>query len=160
MAQYSAQQIRIIKRAMALGRAAMQRAGRYEPLIFAEAYVAHDGVQIPGAEGENPVRTRVADRLLQSLRGGHRETADTDVARELKRVQAEVRWARLAESDQVVGFHLRMGPAAQLESACRELLYQDHGLGAAVFPKAQTVVVPVGCEDYEFTPVLEHELEQ
>ena len=160
MAQYSAQQIRIIKQAMALGRAAMQRAGRYEPLIFAEAYVAHDGVQIPGAEGDDATRAHVADRLFELLRGGHRGTEDEHVVRELKRVQAEVRWARLAESDQVVGFHLQMGPAAQLEGACRELLHQDHGLGAAVFPKAQTVVVPVGCDDYEFAPVLEQELEQ
>jgi hypothetical protein len=160
MAQYSAEQIRIIKQAMALGRAAMQRSRRYEALIFAEAYVAHGGVQIPGAEGDEVARARIADRLLESLRSGHTGTADQHVLREIKRVQAEVRWARLAESDQVVGFHLRLGPAAQLEMACRELLHQDHGLGAAVFPKAQTVVVPVGCEDYEFTPVLEHELEQ
>ena len=160
MAQYSAGQIRIIKQAMAVGRAAMQRSGRYEALIFAEVYVAHDGVQIPGAEGDEPVRTRVADRLLESLRSGYVATADEHVSREIKRVQTEVRWTRLAESDRVVGFHLRMGTAAQLESACRELLHQNHGLGAAVFPKGQTVVVPIGCDDYEFTPVLEHELEQ
>jgi hypothetical protein len=160
MAQYSAEQIRIIKQAMAFGRAAMQRIRRYEALIFAEAYVVHDGVQIPGKEGDAPTRARVAEQLLESLRSGHKATADEHVSREIKRVHAEVRWARLAESDQVVGFHLRMGPAAQLESACRELLHQNHGLGAAVFPKAQTVVVPVGCDDYEFTPVLEHELEQ
>ena len=42
MAQYSAGQIRIIKQAMAVGRAAMQRSGRYEASIFAEVYVAHD----------------------------------------------------------------------------------------------------------------------
>lgn len=160
MAQYSAEQIRIIKQAMALGRVAMQRTGRYEALIFAEAYVAHDGVQIPGSEDDDAARTRVAHRLLESLRSGHTATSDVHVMREIKRVQVEVRWAQLAESDRVVGFHLRMGPAAQLESACRELLHRDQGLGAAVFPKAQTVVVPAGCEDYEFTPVLEHELEQ
>jgi hypothetical protein len=160
MAQYSAEQIQIIKQAMVMGRAAMQRTGRYEPLIFADAYVAHDGVQIPGAESDDAARTRVADRLLESLRSGYIATGDAHVMRELKRAQTEVRWARLAESDLVVGFHLRMGPGAQLESACRELLHQDHGLGAAVFPKAQTVVVPASCEDYEFTPVLEHELEQ
>jgi hypothetical protein len=160
MAQYSAEQIRIIKQAMAAGRAAMQRSGRYEALTFAEAYVAHNGVQIPGAEGDVPARARVADRLLESLRSGHMGTADEHVSREIKRVQTEVRWTRLAESDRVVGFHLRMGPAVQLESACRELLRQNHGLGAAVFPKGETVVVPIGCDDYEFTPVLEHELEQ
>ena len=160
MAQYSTEQIRIIKQAMALGRVAMQRSGHYEPLTFAEAYVAHGGVQIPGAERDDAARARVADRLLESLRGSPSAAADEQLLRELKRVHAEVRWARLAESDHVVGFHLRMGPAAQLENACRELLHQDHGLGAAVFPKAQTVVVPVGCEEYEFTPVLEQELEQ
>ena len=160
MAQYSAEQIRIIKQAMALGRAAMQRAGRYEALVFAEAYVTHDGVQIPGVGGDDAARARVADGLLEALRSDHTASGDAHVMREIKRAQSEARWARLAESDQVVGFHLRMGPAAQLEGACRELLYQDHGLGAAVFPKAQTVVLPVGCEDYEFTPVLEHELEQ
>lgn len=160
MAQYSAKQIRIIKQAMALGRAAMQRSGRYEPLVFAEAYVAHDGVQIPGAEGDDAARARLADRLLESLLSDHTGTADEHLKRELRRVHTEVRWARLAESEQVVGFHLQMGPAAQLESTCRELLHRDYGLGTAVFPKAQTVVLPVGCEDCTFTPVLEHELEQ
>lgn len=160
MAQYTAEQVRTIKQAIAQGRAAMQRAGRYEALIFAEAYSAHGGIQIPGADADAAVRVRVADQLLQSLRSGHAAAVDEHVLREIKRVHEEVRWARLAESDQVVGFYLRMGPASQLENACRELLHQDHGLGAAVFPKAQTVVVPVGCEDYEFTPVLEHELEQ
>lgn len=160
MAQYTAEQIRTIRQAIAQGRAAMQRAGRYEALVFAEAYLAHGGIQLPGADGDDAARARVAEQLLESLRSGHAAGVDQHVLREIKRVHTEVRWAKLAESDQVVGFYLRMGAAAQLDSACRELLHQDHGLGAAVFPKAQTVVVPVGCDDYEFTPVLEHELEQ
>lgn len=160
MAEYTAEQVQAIRDAIAKGREAMQRPQRYDPLVFARAYVAHGGIQIPGAPSDTTRAEAVAKALLAMLAQAHAASDDEDVQRELKRVQTEVRWVTLAESDKVVGFYLKLGPAAELEAACRQLLGQDHGLGAAVFPKTQVVVLPAACSDYEFVPVLEDEIEQ
>ena len=160
MSEYTAEQVQAIRTAITMGREAMQQSQRYDPLVFARAYVAHGGIQIPGAPADTTRAEAVAKVLLSRLAQAHTPGDDEDVQRELKRVQTEVRWATVAESDKVVGFYLRLGPTAELEAACRQLLGQDHGLGTAVFPKTQIVVVPAACRDYEFVPVLEDEIEQ
>ncbi len=160
MAEYTAQQVQAIRTAIAKGREAMQRGKSYDPLVFARTYIAHGGIQIPGAPGDTIRAEAVARSLLARLAQADAGSDEQDVQRELKRVQTEVRWATLAESDKVVGFYLRLGRAAELEAACRQLLSEDHGLGAAVFPKTQIVVVPAACRDYEFVPVSEDEIEQ
>jgi hypothetical protein len=160
MAEYTPQQVQAIRDAIAKGREAVQRLQRPDPLVFARAYVAHGGIQIPGVPADTTRAESVAKALLAILTQGDAATDDEHVLRELKRVQTEVRWVTLAESDKVVGFYLRLGPAAELEAACRQLLGEDHGLGSAVFPKTQVVVLPTACSDYEFVPVLEDEVEQ
>lgn len=160
MAEYTAEQVQAIRAAITEGREAMRQSQRYDPLVFARAYVNHGGIQIPGAPANTTRAEAVAKALLARLVKANAARDDEDVQRELKRVQTEVRWAALAESDKVVGFYLRLGPPAELEAACRQLLGQDHGLGAAVFPKTQVVVLPAACRDYEFVPVLEDEIEQ
>ncbi len=160
MAEYTAEQVQTIRDAIAKGREAMHRAKRYDPLVFAHAYTGHGGVQIPG-EGQDAVLSRcIAKQLLASLKSGRAGSNDEHLRRELKRVHTEVRWATVAQSDKIVGFYLKLGPAARLEAACRQLLGEDFGLGAAVFPKARIVVVPAACGDYEFVPVREDEVEQ
>ncbi len=160
MAEYTAEQVQAIRGAIAKGREAMQRAKGYDPLVFARAYVAHSGVQIPGAPADTTGVETVAKALLAVLAKAEVASGDEHLQRELKRVHTEVRWVTLAESEKVVGFYLRLGPAAALEAACRQLLGEDHGLGAAVFPKTRIVVLPAACGDYEFVPVLEDEIEQ
>ncbi|MFQ5937268.1 MAG: hypothetical protein ACE5LB_12770 [Acidiferrobacterales bacterium] len=157
---YTPTQIETIKNAIAKAREAMRQAQRYEALVFARTYIAEDGVQIPGREADKEGCRFVSEQLLLSLESSRPVSEDENVLREIKRANMEARWARLAELDKVIGFHLRLGPAAELEATCRELLNQDHGLGAAVFPKARIVVMPAACDDYVFVPVLEDELEQ
>lgn len=138
----------------------MQRVRCYEAAVFARVFADHDGVQIPGETGNESMRQRLARQLLRAVESGRVASDDVTLLREIKRVRAEVRWARSADSDKVVGFHLTLGPTTETIGACRELLMQDHGLGAAVFPKEQVVVLPPACMDYEFVPVLEDEIEQ
>jgi hypothetical protein len=160
MIEYTAEQVQVIRDAIAKGREAMDRAGRYEPMVFANAYISYGGVQIPGEWHNTTLSQRVAQQLLASLKSGRHGSDDEHLRRELKRVHTEVRWAALAQSDKIVGFYLRLEPAAHLEATCRQLLGEDFGLGAAVFPKTRIVVVPAACSDYEFVPVLEDEVEQ
>lgn len=160
MIEYTAEQVQVIRDAVAKGREAMHRARHYDPLVFANAYIGYGGVQIPGERQDAGLSQHIAEQLLASLRSGHPSSDDEHLRRELKRVHAEVRWATVAQSDKIVGFYLKLGPAARLEAACRQLLGEDFGLGAAVFPKTRIVVLPAACSDYEFVPVLEDEVEQ
>lgn len=160
MVEYTTAQVQVIRDAIAKGRDAMDRARRYDPLVFANAYTGYGGVQIPGEGQDASLSQRIAQQLLASLRSGRPDSDDEHLRRELKRVHTEVRWAAVAQSDKIVGFYLKLGPAALLEATCRQLLGEDFGLGAAVFPKTRIVVVPAACSDYEFVPVLEDEIEQ
>lgn len=156
MTDYTPQQLAQIRLAVAQGREAMRAAGRFEPLVFARAFVAAGGAQAPGGAGDGP---SLGARLLHALEHGE-AASDALLAREIERARNEARWARLAESEAVVGFHLRLPPAALLDAKCRELLKADRGLGAAVFRKAEIVVLPAACDGASFTPVYEHEIEQ
>lgn len=160
MAEYTPEQLQRLRHAVHAGREAMRQAGRYEPLVFAAAFIAHHGVQVPGASNEAALQQILAHHVLSSLRRGRLTSRDRTVMREVKRAQVEAQWTRLAQSDHVVGFYLKLGPVSRLHAPCLEWLGADNGLGAAVFPKGRVVVLPPECEDYEFVPVHEHELEQ
>lgn len=154
---YTPEQLQQIRLAVAQGREAMRAAGRFEPLVFARAFVAAGGVQVPGAAGDD---SALGAELLRALEQNAPTTGDARLAREIERARNEARWAQLAESDTVVGFHLRLPPAALLDPKCREILKADRGLGAAVFRKGEIVVLPTACDGASFTPVYEHEIEQ
>ncbi|MFQ5755626.1 MAG: hypothetical protein ACE5H7_05960 [Acidiferrobacterales bacterium] len=160
MSGYTSDQLERIKHAVAQAREAMQHARRYEAMVFAQAFIVSGGIQIPGEPVTDAMQERVARCVLASL--GHQRPASDDatVRREIKRAYEEARWVSAAQSDKVVGFLLQLGPGAAVSPGCHELLGRDHGLGAAVFPKAQIVVLPPECVDYEFIPVLEDEVEQ
>lgn len=160
MPHYTPEQVQIIRNAVQKARDTMQRARRFEAIVFAKAFVENGGIQIPGKAGSEPMRKRVAQHVLESLKTGRATSDDATVLREIKRAHSEVRWASAAESDRVVGFYLAFGPAAEQIATCREFLTQDYGLGAAVFPKERVVILPPTCDDYQFVPVLEHEVEQ
>ena len=156
MTDYTPEQLQHIRLAVGAGREAMRLAGRFEPLIFARAFAAAGGVQLPGKAGDAP---SLAARLIQALDRAETST-DPLLTREIERARSEARWAALAEADDVVGFRMDLPPAAVLEPICRELMKADHGLGAAVFRKAEIVVLPAVCGSARFTPVHDHEIEQ
>lgn len=159
MSAYTPDQIKIIRHAVAAGRDAARRQHDYSPLVFARAYVAHGGVQLPG-DGDEPRRALLAQRLLDLLEQGKGHTDDADLQRELHRVRTEARWAEATLSDKVVGFRLQLSGEALNRPECLTLLGTDRGLGAAVFRKGEVVVLPVGCSDAAFIPVVEDEIEQ
>lgn len=156
MTDYTPEQLEHIRLAVGAGREAMRLAGRFEPLVFARAFTAAGGVQMPGKPGD---AQSLAARLIHALDRGEVST-DPLLTREIERARSEARWAALAEADDVVGFRMDLPPAAVLEPICRELMKADHGLGAAVFRKAEIVVLPAVCGNARFTPVYDHEIEQ
>lgn len=158
MTDYTPEQIQRIRLAIAAGREAMRDAGQFQPLIFARAFVAAGGFQLPGRV-DDPATAGLAQELLKRLTDGG-ATDNPLLKRELARAHAESRWAEAAEVDAVVGFRLELAPAALLDRNCREILKTDHGLGSAVFRKAEIVVLPAACDGAQFTPVYEHEVEQ
>jgi hypothetical protein len=160
MSEYTTEQIERIRTAVAEARAALRARSHYDPLEFARVYVAHDGVQIPGESPDTDARAGLAERLLRALSDGGDAADDPALAREIARVRQETRWAEAGESDEIVGFRLELPPAALLERPCRALLKLDRGLGAAVFPKTQVVVLPPVCGGARFVPVREYEIEQ
>jgi hypothetical protein len=159
MSAYTPDQIRIIRHAVAAGREATRAQRDFSPLAFARIYVAHEGVQLPG-DFDGPRRAEVARRLLTLLQQGETSSDDGDLQRELHRARTEARWAEAAVSDKVVGFRLQLGGEAAKRPECLALLSTDRGLGAAVFRKAEVVILPPGCGGAEFIPVGEDEIEQ
>ncbi len=157
MSDYTPEQLDRIRLAIAQAREAMRVAARFEPLVFARAFIAADGLQVPGQPADT---APLATRLLQALERDDASATDPLLAREIERARSEARWAKLAESDDVVGFHMQLPGVALLDPKCRALLKADHGLGAAVFRKAEIVVLPAACDGARFTPVYEHEIEQ
>ena len=158
--EYTSAQVHTIEIAIQRGREAMQQSKRFDALVFARAFIDHGGVQIPSQPDNETKREQIAAQLIAALESGRSTSADPTLARELRRAHAEAHWASAAESDKVVGFHLKLGPAATLQGVCRELLTRDYGLGAGVFPKGRIMVLPPACDDHEFTPLLEDEVEQ
>jgi len=159
MAAFRARQIETIRNAVGEGRAAVRAAGRFEPAVFAEAFVAAGGVQIPGAPDDEQRRREVAEALLEALRRGRRRSDDRDVQREIDRAHNEVQWARAQLDDKIVGFYAHF-PEGALESPEVETLsHAMHGYSAGVFRKSDVVVLQPVCDGTRFTPVLEDEVE-
>lgn len=160
MAAYTPEQVNKIRRAVAEAREFMRREDSYTPLTFVRAYLAREGLQIPGAAHDETARRRAAEALLEALTGHAAPGGDPLIAREMERIAMEVQWAYAARAPEVVGFRLQFGRRAKQLPECLGLLSVDHGLGPAVFAKGRVVVLPPDCCGAEFIPVREHELEQ
>lgn len=159
MAGYKARQVAAIEAAVVAGRRALRAAGRYEPLIFAEAFVAAGGVQLPGEPGAESRTATAGQELLRALRAGRRDDPDPLLRRELQRALSETAWAEAAADDRVVGFRLELNPACAADPACDALTKQDHGFGRNLFPKMAVVVLPPQADGSRFVPVTQDEME-
>lgn len=155
---FSSEQTARIRSAVLRSREALWATGEYDPLVFARAFIAHGGVQIPGAAV--PAGAGLAAAILEALRGGGEEATDEHVAREAHRARTETRWAQAAAAASTVGFVIALGAHSGENPACQALLARDYGLGAGVVPKEHVVVFPPACYDYTCTPVREDEIEQ
>lgn len=158
MAVFRARQVARIREAVAAGRDAVRRAGRFEPALFARAYVGAGGTQVPGAPPE--AGEALGEQLLRALAEGRREAADApDLDRELRRVFTEVRWAEAQADDHVVGFLLQLPPGAEASPTAEALAHQSQGLGPGVFRKGEIVVLQPECDGARFLPVTDHDVE-
>ena len=160
MQGYTPEQVTTIRAAIVEGYEAMRQQGKFEPLVFAHAFIGHGGIQIPGKPANEKARRKVAQQLLRSLETGGRTSKDATVVREVNRAQMEAQWAAAAVSDKVVGFRITLSPNAQANPNCLAIVGADHGLGEAVFRKLEIVILPPECDGYTITPVLEDEVEQ
>lgn len=158
MAVFRARQVARIRDAVAAGREALRRAGDFDPLRFARAFVAAGGPQVPDAPPE--AGEALGERLLRALAAGQRHAADDpDLERELQRVRTEARWAEAQDDDQIVGFLLRLPSAAEDSPTAEALAHQSQGLGPGVFRKGDIVVLQPECDGARFVPVSAHEVE-
>jgi len=158
MAVFRARQVARIRDAVASGRDALRRAARYDRELFARAYVAADGPQVPDAPPE--AGAELGRRLLQAVAAGRREAPeDPDLHRELRRVDIETRWAEAQADDHIVGFLLRLPPSAEASPTAEALAHQSQGLGPGVFRKGEILVLQPECDGAELVPVTDHEVE-
>lgn len=157
---YTPEQLVKIRRAVAKGREAMRRNDSFTPLVFARAYVEHDGLQIPGDGADEQSRREYAKGLIEAVENAQSVHDDALIAREIRRIHMEVQWALASQSDKVVGFRLKLGREAERHPECLALLSSDRGLGTSVFRKGEVVILPPNCDGGEFVPVTEDEIEQ
>ena len=157
---YTLEQIKTIRGAVAEGREAMRQTREFDPIVFARAFIAHGGIQIPGAPDDVKKRREIEGWLVQSLEQGAPVNNDRTLLREFNRARAETQWTEAAESESVVGFRLKLPPQAEFSPIGHELTKQDHGLGAMVYRKGEIAVLPPECDGSIFTPIIEHEVEQ
>jgi hypothetical protein len=160
MSGYTVEQVRLIRAAVAAGRDAMREQGKFEPAVFAAAFIEHGGIQIPGEVGAADKDRQVAVEVLRTLEQARPTSTDGTVAREVRRARSEASGAAAAESDSVVGFRLELSAAGRRHPACQALASMDRGLGAAVFRKEEVVVLPPEADGSTFIPVREDEIEQ
>jgi hypothetical protein len=157
---YRARQIAVIRDAVAAGRDALRASDDPSPLLFARAFIAAGGVQIPGQPDADDARDALAERLLRALATDQRRVAgDRDLQRELDRAHAETAWVRAQADDLVVGFRLELPPAAMEGPTAEALSHDNHGLGPGIVRKADIVVLQPDCDGARFYPVTEHEIE-
>lgn len=158
--QYRARQIAAIRDAVSAARQALRSEGRFDPVRFAEVFIAEGGVQIPGRPDEHEAARELGIALREALARGERHHAeDANLQREIRRAVAETCWAEAMEDDTVVGFYLDLPPAALDSPTAEALSHENHGLGPGVFRKADVVVLQPACDGARFIPVREHEIE-
>lgn len=159
MQGYRARQIAAISDAVAAARLEVRRRQCFEPLLFAEVFLARGGLRVPGGPDDEDRRRQLAEALLTALRAGRDSDPDPTLRRELHRVRQELAWARALEREGVVGFRLRLPAAALQNPICEHLLNENHGLGPGVYRKYDVVVLRPECDGYRFEPVLADEIE-
>ncbi len=159
MAVYRARQVARIRDAVSAGREAVRAAGSADALIFARAFVAAGGAQVPGDTSEAAAQA-LGERLLAALAAGAQAApGDADLARELQRAHTEAEWAIALDDDRIVGFLLEL-PAAALETPTVEALaHQSQGLGPGVVRKADVIVLQPDCDGARFIALSEHDIE-
>lgn len=158
--RFRARQIAVMERAVARAREVLRDSETPGPAVFARAFVAAGGAQVPGACPDDDAHAALAHRLLRYLDAGWREAgADRDLQRELDRAHRETAWVAAESDDGVVGFYLEL-PADVLENPVAEAMsHASHGLGPGVFRKADLVVLQPECDGARFVPVREHDIE-
>jgi hypothetical protein len=159
MANFKARQLAAIRDAVAAGRDAMREAGRFEPGVFARAFVAAGGVHIPGRRDE-AAEQALAARLLDALNSGeYSHPADRDLQREVDRARNEAKWTAAQADDKVVGFFLMLPESAHDSPVAEAVSHDSHGLGPGIYRKGDIVVLQPECDGARFVPVLEDEIE-
>ena len=159
MAAFRARQVARIRDAVAAGRQAVREVGEADPVVFARAFVAAGGAQVPG-DRQGEAGEALGVRLLEAVaRGRGAAPEDPDLDRELRRASTEARWAMALEDDRIVGFLLDLPESALETPTVEALAHQSQGLGPGVFRKAEILVLQPECDGARFIPVTEHDIE-
>lgn len=160
MVGYRARQIGAIRDAIAAAREALQRSDSDDPLVFAKAFVAAGGIQVPGRPGDEGAMRSLGERLLRALaRGCYHDPDDPDLQREIDRARHEARWVSAMRDGKIVGFYLQLPPRALHSPTVEALSHENRGLGPGVFRKGDIVVLQPECDGARLIPVLEDEIE-
>lgn len=160
MVGYRARQLAVIRDAVAAAREALRHNGVDDPLVFARAFVAEGGIQVPGRSEDTVAMQALGERLLRALTSGsYQHPEDPDLQREIERARNEARWVAAMRDDKIVGFFMQL-PAHALRSPTVEALsHENRGLGPGVLRKGDIVVLQPECDGVRFIAVLEDEIE-
>ena len=151
MKNYTPKQIFIIRNAIEKGRNAMAIFGNNAE-TFAKAFIAADGIQVPGEQLDKAVQKRINDYVLKSLTGklpfiNEPSWVIDIIGREVDRVQSEVTQAILRAQNHVAGFSFAFSENVTDKEFCSRIASTDlYGLGPGIFPKDEIVVLPPGCD--------------
>ena len=160
MVGYRARQLGAIRNAIAAAREALRRSGSDDPLVFAKAFVAEGGIQVPGHPGDESAMRSLGERLLRAFASGcYHHPDDPDLQREIDRSRNEAHWVSVMHEEKVVGFYVQLPPQALRSPTVEALSHENRGLGPGVFRKGDIVVLQPECDGARFIPVLEDEIE-
>lgn len=160
MVGYRARQLAAIRDAVAAAREALRCNGTDDPLVFARAFVAQGGIQLPGRADDMVARRLLGEQLLRALASGVRHRPENpDLQREIDRVHNEVQWVAAQRDDKIVGFFLQLPTQARRSPTMEALSHSNSGLGPGVFRKGDIVVLQPECDGARFIAVLEDEIE-
>jgi hypothetical protein len=146
-------QRRIMRRAISMGRQAMLRRQRAEPLVFAYRFIVGCGSRSPEEVLDSRTHKLIADHVIASLMSGRTTSDDETVVREVLRAMREAQWYGASLAQRVGAFRCIL-PDHVPDRECCEAWLSAHGtLAEGLFRKSDRMILPPCCDGSFFEPV-------
>jgi hypothetical protein len=152
MDDFTQKQRRLIRDAIVSGRDAMKDQGA-DAIVFAKAFIAGRGVQVPGGHSLNTLARRRLDALLLAAVKNGDAAAPPDapvwlsacVKRELARALSEATLFPARSNADVLGIAVDCSSAADRDACERFITLNTRG-GSGLHDKHEIVILPTACD--------------